>query len=90
MLQDEPNLELQNLSLKKSYSPEINFWKNPHKNKERFEHHLKNNVTLEFLLQQLRLAEFSCFNFKEKSMRGSLELRELSARKLFSRLSGSF
>ena len=41
MLQDEPNLELQNLSLKKSHSPEMNFRKNPHKNKERFKHHLK-------------------------------------------------
>ena len=36
MWQDEPNLELQNLSLKKSHSPEMNFRKNPNKNKERF------------------------------------------------------
>ena len=38
----------------------------------------------------MRVAKFSCFNFNEKNMRGSLELRELSERKLFSRLSGSF
>ena len=48
MLQDEPYLKLQNLLLKKSNSPEINFWKNHHKNKERFKHHWKNNVILEF------------------------------------------
>ena len=60
--------------------------KNPRASDAYVQHNKILNLSIIFIITAA--AHFS--SSKEKSMRGSLELRELLARKLLSRLSGSF